>query len=171
MLVFLDHLAILNKVIRNNQHEFIELKIYFSNFISSSNKMSGFVYVRKRVDMMCLGFTKAFNSLSHDILLSKLRKCNLGKWDTRRIHNWLDDNYINSSMSNWDEVSSKVPQGSVLGLVLFSVFINDFEVGTRYTHSKFADDTKLDAAEDTLRTGLGLITIFIYWKNVLNWKI
>ena len=57
---------------------------------------------------------------------------------------------VNGSVSKWRLAVSDVPQGSVLGLMLFNIFVGITDNGIECTISKFADDTKLSGAIDIL---------------------
>jgi hypothetical protein len=138
-----------NNLINQSQHGFMPGKSCATNLLEFFEKATRAVDGGKPVDVIFLDFAKAFDKVPRERLLAKLRAHgitgNLLTW----IRNWLTGRkqrvVLNSKHSTWSEVLSGVPQGSVLGPILFLVFINDLDQAARLISilSKFADDTKL----------------------------
>ena len=99
------------------------------------------------LDIFYLDYQKAFDTVPHKRLLAKLEWYGINVQVLNWIQNFLMNRrmnvVVNGSRSGWADVYSGVPQGSILGRLLFILYVNDLPKKIRCGIQMFADDTKL----------------------------
>ena len=106
-----------------------------------------------KVGAVLIDLSKAFDCLPHDLLLAKLSAYGLGEKSLKLMHSYLSNRKhrvrIGSHLSSWLGILLGVPQGSILGPLLFNIFINDLFYILRKI-SNFADDNTLFSTGPTI---------------------
>jgi len=116
-------------------------------FVGVYGKVTEYLDRGEPVDVIYLDFQKAFDKVPHKRLIARLEEIgiqgNLLNW----IRKWLKGRkqrvVINGKASQWREVDSGMPLGSILGPLLFIIFINGIDEGILSDILKFANDTQI----------------------------
>ena len=114
---------------------------------------------------------KAFDTCNHKILLGKLSKYGIKglnlKWFESYLTNRKQFVHVNGANSTLLEISLGVPQGSILGPILFLLYINDLPLHSKLLSLLFADDTTLFASDSDLATLVAFVNM--EFKKICNY--
>ena len=137
-------------IIADSQHGFQKNRSTSTNMVSFWNQITNNIDKTASISILYTDLSKAFDSVPHDLLIMKLKRCGIDGKTGAWIENFLNQRTqrvrIGAQLSETRTVLSEVPQGGVLSGILFSLYINDLPNCLNFGQiSMYADDTKIFA--------------------------
>lgn len=152
------------------QHGFVEKKSCLSNLLESVETVLNVLDSGCPVDVFYLDFCKAFDSVPHYRLLTKMKSMGISGKLLDIVRDFLTGRTMRTNvgghLSSVRRVLSGVPQGSVLGPLLFVIFINDLPVNLSGSAKLFADDLKMIVNANDLNEVQHDIGELEKWQNL-----
>lgn len=134
-----------NHILRDNQHGFRKRRSCETQLLTTVDTIAKYLSAGTKVDAILLDFEKAFDKVPHSRLLYKLDfygvRGPLNQWIKSFLSNRKQQVVLEGTKSDQDDVISGVPQGTVLGPLLFLAYINDMPDCTSSDIRLFADDS------------------------------
>ena len=160
-----------HKLVTGSQHGFVKNKSCLTNLLIFMEEITNYLDAGYPVDIIYLDFQKAFDKVPHSRLILKLAAHGISGDVLRWIENWLRGRkqrvVLGGQESEWSDILSGVPQGSVLGPILFVLYINDIDDTVNSKILKFADDTKIYHRVDSA-DGIESMRVDLY--NLVSWS-
>ena len=139
-----------NDLLSNNQYGFIKGRSTVIQLLKIMDEWTYNLDKGIQIDVIYTDFEKAFDKVPHQRLISKLEAYNLNStlllWIQDFLCNRKQRVIVNGTYSQWYRVESGIPQGSILGPLLFLIYINDLPNVTQNTDTRiylYADDAKI----------------------------
>ena len=144
----------IENLLNDNQHGFRRGRSCLSQLLNHYQNLLSLLEKNEAVDAIYLDFAKAFDRVDHGVLLKKLQALGIGNPLLKWIHSFLTERkqcvVVDGAESAFSEVVSGVPQGTVLGPLLFLLHVGDIDRNLVHsTTSSFADDTRITKAVNT----------------------
>ena len=133
-----------NQYMSSHQHGFVKKRSCQTNLMEALEELTRLVDEGFGVDVVYLDYQKAYDTVPYMRLIKKLQGYGIGGnvlvWISEFLSNRTQRVSVNNSLSSWSKVTSGVPQGSVLGPVLFIIYVNELPDLVNSTMKMYADD-------------------------------